>query len=473
MKLYDSISQTMAKQGINTMTGDMYDFIADWMGWYRGNVANFHTYSAQLVTGRKVKCERMTLNMAKKVCEDMAKLIWTEKTQITLATPEDTDKLWAILDSKKNNLSINLPKFIERALALGTGMLVEYKVGDEVLIDYIDADLIIPFIWDNSQVSGVMTISRSIENDDSKKQWVSLITIHRFNGSAYTREHQLFVSKSETKLGERVELSSQYPDLPEVQKWDTDTPHFQLFRPNIANNLDRNSPMGVSIFANRVDNLREIDIIFDSLSQEFRLGRKRVLVDRTAVKGSIDPETGQTVQYLDTDDSVYVAINGMENQPVKEIDFNLRVEEHTKALNATLNYLSAGVGLGQDFYNFDGSNAAKTATEVISEQSDTFRSKVSHEIILRDVLFDLVKSICYLANIECKNEDIGIVFDDSVIEDKEAAARQALIEYNAGLIDKVEYFVRACGMEREKAVNYVAEIEARNQTVTKEEPDEE
>lgn len=473
MKLYDSISRTMAKQGINTMTGDMYDFIADWMSWYRGNVANFHTYSEQLVTGRKVKRERLTLNMAKKVCEDMAKLIWTEKTQITLATPEDTSALWSVLDSKKNNLSINLPKFIERSLALGTGMLVEYKIGDEVLIDYIDADLIIPFIWDNSQVSGIMTISRSIQNDGSAKRWVSLITIHRFDGKIYTREHQLFASKSETQLGERIDLSSQYPDLPETQAWETDTPHFQLFRPNIANNLDRNSPMGVSIFANRVDNLREIDIIFDSLSQEFQLGKKRVLVDRTAVKGSIDPETGQTVQYLDTSDSVYVAINGMEHQPVKDIDFNLRVEEHTKALNAALNYLSAGVGLGQDFYNFDGSNAAKTATEVISEQSDTFRSKVSHEIILRDVLFDLVKSICYLAGIECQDEDIGIIFDDSVIEDKEAIARQALIEYNAGIIDRVEYFVRARGMEREKAIDYVAEIEARNQTTTEVEPDEE
>lgn len=473
MKFYDSISQTMAKQGINTMTGTMYDFIADWHEWYRGNVNNFHTYTEKLVNGKSVKRERLTLNMAKKVCEDMTKLIWTEKTQITLGTPGKTAQLWGVLDSKQNNLSVNLPGFIERAMALGTGMLVEYMVGENVLIDFVDADLIVPFEWNNSYVSGVLTVGRSTEEIDSKKQWYSLLTLHAFRGGIYRREHQLYRSKSPESLGDKVNLATKYADLPETQEWKTSTPHFQIYRPNIVNNLDKNSPMGISIFANRIDNLREIDTVFDSLSQEFTLGKKRILVDRTAVKGSIDPETGESVQYLDTSDSVYVAINGMEHQPIKDVDFKLRVEEHTKALNAALNYLSAGVGLGQDFYNFDGSNAAKTATEVISEQSDTFRSKVSHEIILRDVLFDLVKSICHLSKIEVSDDEISIIFDDSVIEDKEAAARQALIEFNAGLIDKVEYFVRARGMDREKAIAYVGEIEARNSSITEEEPDEE
>ena len=81
----------------------------------------------------------------------------------------------------------------------------------------------------------------------------------------------------------------------------------------------------------------------------------------------------------------------------------------------------------------------------------------------------MVKSICELAGI--KSNSISITFDDSVIEDKGAAARQALIEYNAGLIDKVEYFVRAHGMEKDQATQYVSEIEDRNQEVVKEEPD--
>ena len=474
MKFYDSVSKTLAKQGVNTINGDMYDFIAEWWQWYRGNVDKFHNYRVQLANGKREKRERLTMNMAKKVCEDMAKLIWTEKTKIELGNAEDTRRLWEILDSKKNNFSVNFPEFIERAMALGTGMLVEYTSNGETLIDYVDADLIIPFDYNNSYVSGVVTVSRSVDKGGDKPLWYSLLTIHRFDGSVYSKEHQLYMSLTQGSLGKRIDLASKYPDLPEMVEYATETPHFQLFRPNIANNLDKTSPMGISIFANRLDNLKALDLKYDSFTNEFIMGKKRILVDRTAVKGAVDPETGHIAQYFDSSDSTYMAINGMENQPIKEIDFNLRSEAHIQSINSELNYLSAGVGLGQNYYQFDGSGA-KTATEVISENSDTFRSKVSHEIILRDTIYDLVKAICQLEGIN--DDDISILFDDSVIEDKNASSRQALIEFNAGLIDKVEYFIIAHNMEKEQAIEYVKDIEARvnekDTTEPEEEPEEE
>lgn len=469
MKLYDSINKTLAAQGRNTTSTDMYNFVANWAQWYRGNVSRFHYYYQTLTNGKRRKVERLTLNMAKKVCEDMTRLIWSEKTRIELSNQEQTVKLWEILDSKQNNLSVNLPRFIEKTMALGTGMIVEIKQGDDVLLDFIDADLIIPMAYSNSYISEVATISRSTGLVGEKKVYNSLLTIHQFDGKTYTKEHQLYRSTDVNTLGENISLDTLYPDLEEVVKYETDTPHFQIYRPNIVNNLDLDSPMGISIFANRIDNLKAIDLKYDCFYNEFQMGRKRILVDRTAVKSAVDTATGENIQFFDTDDATFMAINGMENQPVKDIDFALRTQEHIAAINTELNYLSAGVGLGQDFYNFDGSNAAKTATEVISENSDTFRSKVNHEIILRDVIYDMVKSICELAGI--KSNSISITFDDSVIEDKGAAARQALIEYNAGLIDKVEYFVRAHGMEKDQATQYVSEIEDRNQEVVEEEPD--
>lgn len=471
MKLYDSINKALASQGRNTTSTGMYNYIADWSQWYSGNVAKFHHYTRTLTDGSKHKVERLTLGMAKKVCEDMAKLLWSEKAKIELDTPENTLKLWEVLDSKQNNLTVNLPAFIEKTLALGTGVLVEYKDSDNVLLDFIDADLILPMSYSNSYISELATIDRSIEIEGEKKLWISLLTIHKFNGSEYTKEHKLYKSDAESNIGEEIDLSSKYPNLEPLVEYKTDTPHFQVFRPNIVNNIDPSSPMGISIFANRLDNLKAVDLKYDCFYNEFKFGKKRILVDRSAVKGSVDPKTGQFVQYFDTDDATFMAIGGMEQQPVKEIDFNLRTEDHISAINAELNYLSAGVGLGQDFYNFNGSNVAKTATEVISENSDTFRSKAHHEIILQDVLYDMVKSVCELADI--KSKTINITFDDSVIEDKDAAARQALIEYNSGIIDKVEYFVRARGMDKETAIRYTAEIDKRSTEIVEEEPDEE
>jgi A118 family predicted phage portal protein len=121
----------------------------------------------------------------------------------------------------------------------------------------------------------------------------------------------------------------------------------------------------------------------------------------------------------------------MDNQPAKEIDFKLRYDEHIKSINAELNWLSAGVGLGQNYYEFDGTGV-KTATEVVSENSDTYRSKVNHQIVIKDVLYDLVKSICFLEGIQTK--EINIVFDDSIIEDENALIERGLKLYQANVI---------------------------------------
>jgi A118 family predicted phage portal protein len=109
-----------------------------------------------------------------------------------------------------------------------------------------------------------------------------------------------------------------------------------------------------------------------------------------------------------------------------------------------LNYLSAGTGLGQGFYSFDKSGL-KTATEVVSENSDTYRTKVNHQIIIKDVLHDLIKSVCFLEGIEVKN--INIVFDDSIIEDKNAEVERGLKLLEKNLISKEKFMIKYLGYD--------------------------
>ena len=101
----------------------------------------------------------------------------------------------------------------------------------------------------------------------------------------------------------------------------TDTPHFQFIRPNIANNFDMNSPLGLSVYANHIDKFKALDTKYDSFTNEFELGKKRILVDRTALQSATQVDTNgniTNVSYFDRNDKAYVAINGMDGQPVKE-----------------------------------------------------------------------------------------------------------------------------------------------------------
>lgn len=441
--------------------------MAIWKSWYRGNVNDFHYFTMKMADGTTKQCERLTMNMPKKVCEDFAKLLWSEKVQIKLDKKKNTERLLEVLDSKENNFKVNFPDFLEHVFALGNGVTVEYKKDDKTLIDFIDGDVVIPYKYTNSYINGLITVSRFTKGVDLKKKYYTHITYHEFTGDKYTKLNELYVSKTETSLGKEIPFNDMFPDVSEFEEFETDNPHFQVWKPVIANNFDTDSPMGISILANQIDKFKAIDTEYDSFNREFRTGKKRVLISREAVKKHYVPdpeEEGKVnlVSYFDNNDEVYVAIAGMEDQPVKEIDFNLRYQEHISSINAQLNYISAGVGLGQNYYNFDG-QGVKTATEVVSENSDTYRTKKHHEIMVNDCLYDLVKAICELEGITYKS--INIVFDDSIIEDENALIQRGLELYQNKVISLEKFMKKYLHYEDSEIQEEIAKIESENKLV--------
>ena len=464
MELYQNIANVLKKKGINAKYGEIYDYMQIWKSWYRGNVKDFHYYN-EVVAGQTIQKERLTMNMPKKVCEDISKLLWSEKTGIELDTPEATKRLWEVLDSKENSFTINFPLFIERTCALGTGILVEYKKDDRTIIDYIDGDVIIPYKYTNAYINGLVTISRFIEGAD-KKTYFTHITYHEFTGTQYIKINELYRSKNETELGRQVAFNSKFPDVKEEEIIDTEVPRFQVLKPNLANNIDMDSPMGISIFANSIDRFKAIDMKYDSFNREFKLGKKRILVDPTAMKRSIAADENgniRQVQYFDTNDEAYVGINGMEGQPVKDIDFSLRTQEHIDGINSELSWLSSNIGLGNNFYKFNQSGL-KTATEVISENADAFRTKVHYDIIVNDVIYDLVACICEMENIPYTN--ITIIPDDSIIEDKNVEMQRALQEVASGLRSKKSFLTDIKGLSEEEANAELEQINNEKQSIT-------
>lgn len=458
MELYNNISNTLSKKGINLVTGNIYDLMAICKQWYRGNVNDFHYYNVR-VNGKEEQCERKTMNMPKKVCEDITKLLWTEKTRIELSNTKSTNKLWEILDSKENSFTVNFPIFLEKILALGTGVLIEYKnENNKTVIDYVLGDVVIPYKYTNAYISGLITISRFIEKSGNKNIYYTHITYHEYENGIYRRLNELYKSKIETELGKEINFKLKFPNVQESEEIETTTPRFQVIKPNIANNYDTDTPMGISILANSIDRFKSLDMKYDSFCNEFELGKKRILVDQTAMKAQmqVDENGNQRfIQYFDANDRAYVGINGMEGQPVKEIDFTLRAEEHINAINAELNWLSSNIGLGSNFYKFDGVST-KTATEVISEKSDAFRTKEHYDIIVNDAVYDLVKVICEMEGI--KSTKTTIVPDDSIIEDKNTEQLRAQQEVNSGLRSKKSYLMDIKGMSEQEAEKELQKI---------------
>lgn len=138
-----------------------------------------------MADGTTKRCERLTLNMPKKVCEDYAKLLWSEKVQIRLDNKANTEQLLNILNSKENNFKVNFPNFLEKVYALGTGVTVEYKKEGKTIIDYIDGDVVLPFEFTNGYINGLVTVSRWEKGTESDKRYYTHLTYHQFKDNQY------------------------------------------------------------------------------------------------------------------------------------------------------------------------------------------------------------------------------------------------------------------------------------------------
>lgn len=409
-----------------------------WRDWYRGKVDSFHQYT--VFNGiRTIKCERASLQMAKTVCEDWANLLLNERVQISVDDERQQQMLDALLDTNEFWKEGN--NAIERAFALGTAAFSEYLGADGVpKVDYHSAAQIWPLRYSGADVSEC-AFSSVIGTRDDKRVF---LRIYKFNGGVYVLENHCldYESGRSVPLPEGIAAS--------INTGLTVRP-FQIFKPNIANNIDFTSPLGISVFANAIDSLMGVDAVYDSYRNEFILGRKRLLVPQTMTQIA-RTQDGDRTPIFDPNDMVFTAYQPTEDMAAGFHDLSpeIRAEQHMQGMRAQLNLLSMKCGLGTGRYEFDRQAGVKTATEVVSEQSELYQTMCKHEIALREALEGLARALLTLAGFK-RPDVVRIVFDDSVIQDKTAQRSEAREEVAAGLMSKWRYLTQVCGMGDQEA----------------------
>lgn len=209
---------------------------------------------------------------------------------------------------------------------------------------------------------------------------------------------------------------------------------------------------GISVFANAIDTLKCLDNAYDGLDNEVTLGRRRTFISEEMMSY----DSGEQRMTFDPNDiSVYRMPKGFNQESMITHDSdNLRVEQFISAVNFHLNILSSKVGFGNERYKFDG-QAIQTATGVISENSDMFRTIKKHEQVLESVLNTFIKAIAYASSTFTINtidaNSISIDFDDSIIEDKGAEQIRAMQEVTQSLRSRQDYMENIRGINKDKA----------------------
>lgn len=436
--------------GYTTVPEAFYKRLEQYREWYEGYVGSFHSY--RLYTGQGYKTlRRYSACMAKRVCEDWGNLLMNEKCKVTAEGSAEQEYIDSVFDL--NNFRVKASEMQELKAAYGTVAYIPRVTGVQVnqdgnitapakriVIDYVTGDNIYPLKWENGMIAECVFATDIADGKDRYKylQW------HILNDAGtYDIRNTLYKSSDATRNGNyaQVPLASvqSLSHIPEMIHTHSDKPQYIIDRLNIVNNYDNTIPLGVPAFANAIDNLKAVDITYDSYVNEFVLGKKRVLVKPEALK-RID---GTPV--FDPDDVAFYALaeDSSTETIIHELDFKLRTAEHNAGMQDMLNMLSQKCGFGSNHYKFDSGSIA-TATQVVSENSELYRNIRKHEIILSSVLINLCRTLLRLGNqyqgIHL-NEDveISVDFDDSIIEDKNAEFQRDLQMLSAGIMNAYEF----------------------------------
>ena len=436
--------------GYTTIPDSFYSKVYEWKSWYQGDVKGFHNYTVQNGE-RQVKCRRYSLGMGKKLCEDWANLLMNEKVQITLEGQKEQDFIDLVLT--ENNFAVKANEMQEMKSALGTVAYVPRVIGQEIsesgdivpgnasgiVLDYVTIENIYPLSWQNGYIS---ECAFSSEVTRGGKDYLYLQIHRREDNGNYVIENRIYRYDNEQLADEQLVNVKGFENIPPVVHTGSDKRQFVIDRPNIANNVNYLLPTGIAVYANAIDVLQGVDIAYDSYVNEFKLGKKRIMVKPSAAQyldgtPAFDPD--DVVFYVMPEDTEDGAV-------VTPIDMTLRTAEHNTGIQDQLNILSSKCGFGETYYRFDGGSVA-TATQVISENSTMFRTIKKMEIVLEQALVELCRILLRLGNTAMNaglNEDveISIDFDDSIIEDKQTDFSRDMQLLNAGIMNDWEFRMR-------------------------------
>ena len=448
---------------------EYYSHVRMWRDWWRGYYKPFHSYQELGVDNAPIQRELFRLNMAKRVCEDWASILLNEKTELNIEDKASAEFIQGTEDDKGmggvlayNNFWAEANELVEKAFGYGTGAFVlraenakvnnrgeivpdaECKVG----IEYIDAMSVIPLSVEKNKVTEVAFVSELMKMG---KEYIYLETHTKDERGNYVITNRYF----------RVDDGSMKPEpLPEGVAESVNTggcvPWFALIYPNITNNIESQNGLGMSVFANAIDNLKGVDLAFNNFLRDFKLGGKKVFVNK---KMTFQTAEGITVTPDDVAQSLFSMIGDDVDfdakQMIQEYNPQLRVAENKEGVQSNLDYLSFKCGLGAHRYQFD-SSGVKTATEYVGERQELVQHASRNMIVIEAALIELCRAILHIGKTFCKanvNPDtaISINFEDGFVISEEDKASKDLMLVQNGILNKWEYRVKHFGETEEDA----------------------
>lgn len=419
--------------------------------------------------GTKNKRDFNHLPVGRTAAKKIASLVFNEQAEIKL-DDEQADK-FIKTQLQDDRFTKNFERYLESCLALGGLAMRPYVDDDRVRVSFIQAPVFLPLQSNTQDVSSAAIVTKTIKSEGNKQRYYTLIEFHEWSKDDYTVTNELYRSDNQNVVGSRVLLSELYEDLEEVVELNgLSRPLFTYLKTPGMNNKDINSPLGLSIFDNAKTTIDFLNTTYDEFMWEVKMGQRRVAVPTQMIKTEYN-QNGDKVtvkREFEAGHNVYEQFDSGDMDKgigITDLTTPIRSDDYIKAINKGLSLFEMQIGVSAGMFSFDG-KSMKTATEIVSENSDTYQMRNSIVSLVEQSLKELIISMLELAkayklysgNIP-EMDKISVNLDDGVFTDRNAELEYWIKVVNAGFGTDTMAIEKVLNVTPEKAKKIKAEID--------------
>lgn len=416
-----------------------------------------------------------TINFAKSVCSETARL-----ATLAIGIQIDGSARATWLQEQIDKVYFQIRHWVEYGCAYGT---VFIKPNGESL-DVFTPDDVMIVDYDNQEIKGIIfkdsyTVGR---------KYYTRLEYHRFAETTvdgvttypYYVSNRAYVSKSPQSIGDKIDLKqTKWADLmedtPPILKANDeklDGPLYGVLRTPQANNVDISTPLGLPIFAEAIEELKDLDIAYSRNAKEILDSKRIVLADERLLLPSGSPVSSMTPQAMKLRSKEFGLPDYVKNvfgddagSFYQEINPILNTDTRISGINAILSQLGYKIGFSNGYFVFNEKSGIQTATGVEAEQQRTIQFIKD----VRDKLESCLDQVIYALNVHADLYGLAPVgayevnYDFGDITYSFAEDKQTWLSYvNTGRVPFWYYLVKFEGFSEEDAKALANEANAEN-----------
>lgn len=281
--------------------------------------------------------------------------------------------------------------------------------------------------------------------------------------------NKVYVSKNEAELGTEISLSD--------TKWNKLAPEtniikenedrlsgmlFGFFKVPLANDIDLDSPLGISVFANAMEELGDLDTAYSRNSEEILNSSRIVLLDdRLTDRSYFDDDRKRHNVHLPLPRYVKNVTNDEPDQFYQEINPTLNTTVRQEGIDNLLSLIGCKCGFSNGYFTLNQKTGMVTATQVEADDRNTIQTIDS----IRHALMTCLDELFYAESVFADLYDMAPVgsynanYDFHDFTTNEEEEKQNWWKYvQAGKVPAWMFFVRFEGMSEEEAKAMSAEL---------------